>query len=730
MFKKGGLLMKSFFLYAVFIICVFFIQDSVFALEPLRPLRTKTPPVIDGVLNDAVWKDAPRVTGFKTFSPDFGKDMSEKTVTYMAYDSENLYFAYRCFDSEPDKIKASLTTRDNIRSDDWICLNLDSFNDQQSLYAFYVNPYGIQGDSRYSNNVEDLNVDMVWYSAGKIDDEGYVIEMSIPLKSIRYSGGNPVEMAVFFERKISRKSEQASWPEFDPAQGYSMLTQLCPMIYNELEHYTLFELLPAVTYSQKYSDHQGTLTSDEKKGEVSLTAKYGITSNLILDGTYNPDFSQVEADAGQVDVNLRYNLFFAEKRPFFLEGNEIFKLGATQSSEIDPVRSLVHTRNIANPVAGVKLTGKLSKKVTVASIYAMDDLAGRTGVPGDNYAHFGIIRVKRALSDDSYLGAIYTGRELNSGYNRVAGIDGMIRTGESTTIEYDGLVSFTKNEAINSPKAEHNIGLSFGGNTRDLDYTIGLKEISENFITETGYITRNGIFSMTGLYRPKYYPRSDFFRRLDLEIFTSGTKDKFSGLWETADWVSLNTILPGNFIVKVKYSYSTEIFLGEKFKTGGGHVLVEGWMGNKLYAGILYRRIGAIYYSASPYQGRSNRVTASLTFLPSDKLSAQVDFQYADFYRDTDGQHIYDYPIERLNLSYQLNQYILFRGIVEYNNYRKEMLTDLLASFTYIPGTVFHIGYGSIYSKVKWQNNGYVESDSFLETKRGLFIKASYLWRM
>ena len=143
-----------------------------------------------------------------------------------------------------------------------------------------------------------------------------------------------------------------------------------------------------------------------------------------------------------------------------------------------------------------------------------------------------------------------------------------------------------------------------------------------------------------------------------------------------------------------------------------------------------FYKSGIIYYSQTPFQGNSNRITASLTILPSDKLSAQMDFQYADFYRDSDGQYIYDYPIERVNLSYQLNQYILFRGIVEYNNYRKELLTDLLASFTYIPGTVFHIGYGSLYSKVKWQYNNYVDSNRFLEIKRGLFLKASYLWRV
>ena len=141
-------------------------------LPPLRPLKTDLPPAIDAILDDPVWKDAPHETGFKTYHPDYGVDMAENTVVYYAYDRENLFFAFKCFDSQPDKIKAAVTSRDNIQPDDWICINLDTFNDQQSLYAFYVNPLGIQGDSRFEGGEEDFSVDVVWYSEGRIDDKG------------------------------------------------------------------------------------------------------------------------------------------------------------------------------------------------------------------------------------------------------------------------------------------------------------------------------------------------------------------------------------------------------------------------------------------------------------------------------------------------------------------------------------------------------------------------------
>ena len=293
-FVKLSSVHRCFFLLLVsFTLC----QHS-FASEPLRPIRTETPPIIDGRLEDAVWQRAPFVTGFRTFIPDFGRVMPESTVAYMAYDSRNIYFAFRCFDPDPSTIKAEITARDNIRPHDWICINLDSFNDQQSLYAFYVNPLGIQSDSRYAAGSEDFSVDFVWYSAGQLDEHGCTVEMGIPLKSIRYADHNPVEMSVFFERKVSRRQEHGSFPSLDPKRGYAFLTQMLPMEYPDLEHYTLFEILPAITYSERHRSSLGNLALEERLSEVSLTTKYGITSNLTLDGTYNPDFSQVEADAG------------------------------------------------------------------------------------------------------------------------------------------------------------------------------------------------------------------------------------------------------------------------------------------------------------------------------------------------------------------------------------------------------------------------------------------------
>ena len=708
-----------------------FVCSALSAQEILRPLRIDTPPVIDGRLDEAVWQQAPVLGGFTTYNPDYGKTMSEGTEVRMAYDSENLYFAFRCYDSEPDKIKSVVTSRDNNRADDWVCINLDSFFDQQSLYCFYVNALGIQSDSRAIGLNEDLSADFVWYSAGRIDEKGYVIEICIPLKSLRYSDANPVTMGVVFERRISRKSEQGTYPGLKPERGMSFQTQTIPMVYNNLKHYTLFELLPSVTYTQKSRQDQGNLVIDERKADASLTTKYGITSDLILDGTYNPDFSQVEADAGQVDVNLRYDLFYAEKRPFFLEGAENFRIGATGVSELDPIVSIVHTRTITNPLLGVKLTGKLSEKNTLASIYAMDRVPDDQKELSGNYAQFPIFRYKRTLDDDSYLGGIYAGVETKNGFNRLGGIDGAWRVSQSATLEYHGLLSTTKAASAATETSGRSLAIRYFHSTRDAVYDFSVVDISDNFVANMGFVARTGVLQLAALAKPKIYPESGLLRRVDVELFSGQTEDRPSGLWETSNHISILGVLPGNLSVRTQYTYSTEVFLAQRFRTGGFLITGGGQATKQLSISLAYRRLKAIYYDPStPYQGNNDRVSAVIIYQPSEQFDANGTLSYSRFFREPDDQEIYTYLISRLKLTYQWNKYLFFRGIAEYNDYRKRLLTDFLASFTYIPGTVMHLGYGSLYEKTQWRNGGYTDSDRFLETQRGFFFKMSYLWRM
>jgi len=699
--------------------------SAVEKLPPLAPFKTDTPPVIDGVLDDAVWKQAPSETGFKTYHPDYGKDMEENTIVYYAYDRENLYFAFRCFDSLPDKIKASIAARDTIRPEDWICINLCTFNDQQSLYALYVNPLGIQADSKFEQNQEDFSVDIVWYSAGKIDAQGYAIEMRVPFKSIRYARKEPVEMGIIFERFISRLSQSGTYPALDPVQGMNFLTQTRTLLFTDIKHYTLLEILPAATYSANSSLDQGTLKADKGEADLSLTAKYGLTSQLIMDGTVNPDFSQVESDAGQVDFNLRYSLYYPEKRPFFLEGQEKFFFAAHQ--EEDPLGAVVYTRTIIDPLLGIKLNGKLSAKDAIASIYAMDELPAAAA---EDVAHFTIVRYKHALSGDGHLGGFWTGRFQGSHYNMIAGTDGQIRLTPSSTFGFHAFLSQTKPGTALESVDGHALGLEYLYSTRDWVILAAFQDLGENFETEVGYLTRNGLTRLKIGIMPILHPKSKTILRIDPMIHSTQIRDRFSNLYETDNSFDLRFLLPRNTTFTLGGKYATEIYLGRKFDRSSLRFVANSYITNKLALSGSYRYGEKIRYVDDPYQGRGTDAQLAATYLPSENLHFDLSLTYSDFTRSADGAKEFDYTIFRSRNTYQVNKYLFFRAIAEYNSFRKRLMTDFLVSFTYIPGTVVHVGYGSLYEKIEWRDGDYISADRFLESRRGFFFKASYLWRL
>lgn len=721
--------MKSYFGFSILLVLVSHLTIAQ-TRTPIFPVKTTVPPVIDGIADDETWKITPEISGFKSFIPDFGKELPYNTTVKVAYDEENMYFAFKCYDNEPDKIRISMDARDKIIRDDWVCINLDSFNDQQTLYCFYSNANGIQMDTRFAAGKEDLGMDFLWYSAGKVDEDGYNVEIKLPLKSIRFSNKEPLMMSAFFERYVSRLSTHVSFPELDPAKGYAFFGQMQQMQFEGVKHYKLLEILPAATYSYKSEESAGKRSITDNKADAGLTVKYGITSQMILDAALNPDFSQVEADAGQIGVNLRYQLFFAEKRPFFQEGNENFQVGSTGSSILDPIASMVHTRNIVNPLTGVKLSGKIGLKNSVSLLYSADRVPKSEASLYGDFSHFPVFRYKRSLTDDGFLGLIATSVLKGNSFNYVYGSDGNLRINKSSLLEFHTLFSNTNDTAsgINN-KSGRALGISYHSEQRDIDYSITAKDISEHFISQTGFIERTGVTVFTGSVTPKLYPGSELFKRFDFSIFSGQLRDNIYDKWETYNSLSFASWLGGSIRTTVKYNYSTEIFTNQKFNTSGIQFLITGTLGTKINGTIGYSRRNAIYYTGL-LQGFGNVLSGELRYLPFEKLHTQINITYQNLYNESDKEKLFDYLIARGRVTFQLNKYLFFRGILEYDNFRNSLKTDFLASFTYIPGTVFHVGYGNLYESKKWNGTEYLESDRLREMKRGFFVKLSYLFRL
>lgn len=696
--------------------------------------RTETPPIIDGKLDDPVWQLASRFEKFITFKPDFGKPTSEKTIVLMAYDRKNVYFAFDCHDSEPSKIKAAMSKRDGIDMDDWIGVILDTFGDKQGGYLFEVNPLGVQLDGMINADGNgDASFDTVWESKGSINGNGYCAEMAVPFKSLRYPYRKKLTMGLLVSRYIGRKSEQTSFPELNP-EGGALMAQSQLIELNDIKFERPVEFIPALTYDQGNSQSGGDMRSTGKNTNFSLTGKLGITSNLTLDAAYNPDFSQVEADAGQIDVNLRYSIYYSEKRPFFLEGMENFNFATTM--EANTLGAIVYTRSIADPLLGLKLTGKVGRQNVLSGIFALDEFPGALAAEeGDSErsgrnAAFTILRYKRQMNQDSYLGGFFTNRSFAGDRNTVSGIDGRWRLNNTSFLEYSFLESFSRDERSARDDQGHYLGLRYNFSNRHWNVDLGFFDLSNDFRIDTGFVTRTGITMAPAFVMYTFFLKSKFFQRIDTFWWSYHLLDKHSDLFETYNQLVLRLNMPRQSEIRFDAILGNEVYADRRFSLSGWRVRGYTQIFKQVYLEGGFRRSKRILYDQeSPYQGRG--VTADLFLLlqPFDKLSTSLGLSYTDFFRSSDGEKIYDYTIWRSRTTFQVNRYLFFRGIIEYNIYWKKVSADLLASFTYIPGTVIYVGYGSINEKIRWQGGEYVPADDYLQTRKSFFFKASYLWR-
>jgi hypothetical protein len=705
----------------VFLIAIgFFVAAE--EVSRLNSVFTESAPVLDGILNDEVWTKAGQVTGFKTFVPDFGQDIPYKTEAYWSHDQDNLYFAFKCYD-DPSLIKTSLAARDKIQYDDWVCINLDSFNDQQTLYGFYVNPNGIQMDSRFAGNRDDPAIDMVWYSAGMIDEDGYTVEVQIPFKSIRYAvKDGQVDMGVIFERKITRLTTQVTYPALEPEQGFNFLTQTMPIHFDKVKKNALLELLPAFTYGRSQADTEGVMMTDDQ-AELSITAKYGITSNLVLDATYNPDFSQVEADAVQMQVNQRFPVFFPEKRPFFQEGSENFShAGGSGRSEI---RSIVNTRTIVNPLTAGKLTGRIGAKNTVSALGAIDELDTAYN------ANVGVFRYKRTLSQDSYVGGFWTGRTESQDANIVYGLDGQYRLGDATKVTGFAFNTYNRDGETGQSNSAGAVSGDFSYRNRNVSIGFGVVSVDEDFQSTVGYITRTGITKARAFYSPKYYPEKGAIKKIDLTAYYAITQDHPSQLFESSTFGRFEFTLPRNSEISLSGNKSSEIYESIKFDRSSVSISAESQLTKRVGLGGDFRMQRRTYYSGLE-QGYGKSLGAGFIIQASDNLNLEGEYSYSSLYSQETNENYFKVHIIRSRNTYQLNKYLFVRGIIQYNSLRNEITPNLLASFTYIPGTVVHFGYGSIFDRTEWAQEAgdYVDSPYFNVRQQGIFFKASYLWRM
>jgi hypothetical protein len=688
--------------------------------------RAVQTPKIDGDLNDPAWNgDALDIGSWISYNPLYGAAAAHRTEVRILYDDRNLYFAFHCFDSEPEKIRTTISRRDNAFNDDWVGLSLDSSGTGQTSYHLFVNPSGIQMDAiNTPSSGERFEADLVWYSAGKITDDGYSIEIRLPLQSIRFQSGKDVTMGILFWRRVSRMGMSWSWPDIPPGQW--VFNRHAQIVFPELVQPRLLELLPSITYS--ISQLRATPNSwNDARGnaDIGLSAKYGITSTMTLDATINPDFSQVESDAFQVQVNQRFPVFFSEKRPFFMEGMGLFNLAGTGGD--GNMVSSVHTRKIIDPSWGSKLTGNRGRftfGILSASDDNPEDIGDRKAAVTGRHKLFTIARMTYGLGESDYAGAIFTDTEHAGRSNRVQGGDLSIRFTRRQQFSATFLESETTANA-GSPARGTAEQVSYNFNDRKYGVSTQIEHYGKDFQMDTAFYNRTGFTSGWGYGELNFYSKDSnqsALKRINLFTWNKYGRDQVQDGNERFSLVGVRLNFTRQGFIRVDQGWGREAWAGRRFNSGGRRLQGQAQFLRWLNLNGYFNDGWGIYYDpANPFQGRLRSSGIGFTLQPNPHVNQKVSYNRVQFDKAADATRVYLVHIVNLRSTYQFSRHFLVRFIEQFDSSQRRFLTDVLASYELVPGTVFHVGYGSLLEKRDFTE--------YLTTSRGLFLKGSYLHR-
>lgn len=696
-------------------------------------IRTDKPPKIDGIIEPEEWDTVAKTELKHQFAPQQNSVATEKTIAYLQYDKEYLYVAFHAFDSNSSAIRAPVSKRDAIALDDFVSIWLDTFDDRRRTYVMRFNPLGIQEDGIFTDSeIDNLTWDGIFESKGTVTKDGYIVEVSIPFKTLRFQINSDKKWGLHLFRKIARKNEQDSWMPISPdRQNFLIQMGNLSGLEGIFAGRTL-DIIPTVTFSNTGNREEdagvpfGAKLNTVNKLDLGVTATYTLTPNLTLSATVNPDFSQVEADVPQVDVNQRFPLFFPERRPFFLEGAEIFR-GA-----FDSAPRIVDTRQIVEPDWGIKLTGKIGKN-TIGLLSVSDNAPGLRIDPNDeNYgknALFNIFRYSRDILKQSSIGLIFTNRRFADTSNSTATIDGRLQLNDKNLIAYQ----FSYSRTTDSDNVKKNGGSSYvvyNYDDRKWDFGVSNTLITKDFQADSGFIRRTDInrtyIDGGRTFRPKekswWVKARPFFvtvgllngeGKFDESFFDPGIDLEF------ARGISIYTYLStrrDNFLGKGYtsriYALSWDISTFRKISTSG----------------YFETGTGVNFDENRPELGKSFNSEVNLTFKPITPLSSEFLWLRSNLSSRTGGERLFAQDIYRNRTVYQFNRFNAVRSIIDYDTLERRVGLSFLYSYTPRPNSALYIGYGdALY-------NGFdplygIRQPGLVRQSRSLFAKISYNFR-
>lgn len=701
-----------------------------------------------------------RVEDFIQREPDDGDPASQRTEVYIGYDRTELHVVFLAFDSEPEGIRANMSSRENIDGDDSVEITVDTFNDQRAAFTFRSTPLGIQWDARWTEGSSrrggfDTTLEAVWDSEGRLTDEGYMVKMAIPLRSLRFPDTDEQTWRVQFARIIPRLSEQSFWPAYTiDIEGRLNQTALLNGI-RDVSPGNNYQIIPFLfarevdALNPAMAGGPGFEATSEQ--DLGVDAKFVFNDSMVLDVTLNPDFSQIESDQPQVTVNERFEVQFPERRPFFVENADFF---ATDST-------LVFTRRIVDPEGGLRFTGR-SGNFGFGSIVINDAAPGQNRADTDplngEKANIAILRGFLDVGEQDRYGFLVSDRELADGYNRVASLDGRIKLSENWISQLQMVASDTDpyaGEGESYTGVQRNFQINHVG--RNWNTHTHFIESSPGFRTDLGFMNRFFRPDISGMHQRiayTHFPEDIPLNRMGVAWFGVyledwvGTKvfhqngPMFDFATDTSQlnlsWTGYNEVLrPGDYpglMATQNHDYDDwQIRLGNNSLNTLEFGLGYRW-GSTLN---LVPNVGTL-----PYVADHARVTADALWRPTDRLRVNNTYLYTEV-QNSAGARIFSNEIIRSNWNYQFTREWSLRFITQYEETTGGPLTrledernlnfDLLLRYVINPWSAFYVGYNSNSSNFEIVDfEGERELVNTTDLRRDgdqLFVKFSYLFQ-
>ncbi len=670
---------------------------------PLSIARTGGAIAIDGDLSDEGWRGAAAIDRFYETQPGNNVPPKVKTVVFLTYDDHDFYIGVRAFDPVPQKIRAPYVERDNvIGTDDNIAVFLDTRNDKRSAIELRVNPRGIQGDAIFNdaNSNEDFSPDFFYDTAARIDRQGWSAEYRIPFSSLRYPHSDPQTWNILVWRNYPREFRYAIYSAPLPRGSNCLLCHAHPIVgLTHLPEAGHVVATPYVTVQRNDvpTDPGSPLQRGDTDADAGLDLKWNASAMGAVDMTVNPDFSQVESDVAQLTVNRRFAVFFPEKRPFFLEGFDLFDT---------PLR-VAYTRTVHSPRWGIRGTGKIGG-TAYTLLVSQDRGGGLTIIPGplgndfalqDSRAHSTIARARHDLGG-SFVGAVLTDRRLRGGgHNRVLGPDFQWRPNQSDAVTAQLLMSDTDDPLAAWKSQSHAFTANWARLVSRYDSTIELRDVGRGFRADLGFIPQVGYRHARVEFGLRLFPEGRLFSFARPALSVEYQTDRDGRTIFRA--VEPRVLLLGakNLQAGLNLSPHEQVRVGSKLLEQSDYDWNIQFDPSRRFTRIAFSGRGGQFINYADAQvGRGLRLELAATVRPIDRLT--VDGNLSREILDEHGIRAYTALIERLKTTYSFSNNSIVRLIGQYvtTKYPSEKNGDFNGSILYSYRlnwqTVLYAGYG------------------------------------